>query len=182
MIGDFFEKLSLNLNFFDISFFLVLIYCVIQCFIKGFSLSVISFMKWVLSTVVTIILVPKFQPMVSDYVESEFINSIGLGIAIFVFTLFIIIIFSKAISRAVTWTGVGSIDKSFGLLFGVFKGYVVCVCIFSILNWFYPYKNWGISADRARSFNIIYKGSELLIEEFPSSEDFIDTKEKIEKI
>ena len=45
MIGDFFEKLSLNLNFFDISFFLVLIYCVIQCFIKGFSLSLISFMK-----------------------------------------------------------------------------------------------------------------------------------------
>ena len=65
------------------------------------------------------------------------------------------------------------------LIFGIFKGYIVSVCIFSILNWFYPYKNWGISADRARSFNIIYKGSELLIEEFPSSEDFIDTKEKI---
>ena len=32
------------------------------------------------------------------------------------------------------------------------------------------------------SFNFINKGSEILIEEFPSSEDFIDTKEKIEKI
>ena len=56
------------------------------------------------------------------------------------------------------------------------------ICLFSILNWFYHYKNWDISADRAISFNIIYKGSELLIEEFPSSKDFIDTKEKIEKI
>ena len=56
------------------------------------------------------------------------------------------------------------------------------MCIFSILNWFYPYKNWGISAEEAISFSLIYKGSELLIEEFPSSEDFIDTKEKIEKI
>ena len=36
----------------------------------------------------------------------------------------------KALGRAVTWTGVGSIDKSFGLLFGIFKGYVVSVCIF----------------------------------------------------
>ena len=27
-----------------------------------------------------------------------------------------------------------------------------------------------------------YNGSKILIEEFPSSEDFIDTKEKIEKI
>jgi len=29
---------------------------------------------------------------------------------------------------------------------------------------------------------LITKGSEILIDEFPSSEDFIDTKEKIEKI
>ena len=48
-------------------------------------------------------------------------------------------------------------------------------------NWFYPYQNWGISAEDAFSFNIINKGSEILIEEFPSNKDFIDTKEKIEK-
>ena len=33
----------------------------------------------------TIILVPKFQPTVSEYIESEFINNIGLGIAIFIY-------------------------------------------------------------------------------------------------
>ena len=150
-------------------------------FFEGFSLSLISFMKWVLSTIITIILVPRLQPFISDYIESEFINNIGLGIVIFILTLFLLIVIGKALSRAVTWTGVGSIDKAFGFLFGIFKGYVVCVCIFTIFNWFYPYKNWDISADRAKSFNIIYKGSELLIEEFPSSKDFIDTKEKLKK-
>ena len=34
-------------------------------------------MKWVISTIVTIILVPKLQPTVSEYIESEFINNIG---------------------------------------------------------------------------------------------------------
>tara|TARA_B100000941_G_C28380952_1_gene487338 strand:- start:393 stop:812 length:420 start_codon:yes stop_codon:yes gene_type:complete len=139
-------------------------------------------MKWVISTVVTIILVPKLRPTVSNYIESEFVNSVGLGVVIFILTLFIIIVLGKAIGRAVTWTGVGPIDKSFGLIFGIFKGYVVSVCVFSILNWFYPYQNWGISAGKAYSFNIILKGSEILVEEFPSSEEFIDTKEKIEKI
>ena len=171
-----------NLNLFDVFVALILIFCIIQCFLKGFSLSLISFMKWIVSTIVTIILVPKFQPIVSEYIESDFVNNVGLGFVIFVFTLFLTIVIGKALSRAVTWTGVGSIDKSFGLLFGVFKGYVVCVCLFSLLNWFYPYKNWGISAEKAISFNIINKGSEILIEEFPSSEEFIDTKEKIEKI
>ena len=93
-------------------------------------------MKWVLSTVVTIILVPKLQPIVSDYIQSEFINSVGLGIAIFIITLFIIILIGKTLSKAVTWTGVGSIDKIFGFLFGFFKGYVVSICLFSIFNWF----------------------------------------------
>ena len=177
-----FESVTKNLNIFDLSVFFIFTYCVIQCFIKGFSLSLISFMKWVISTILTIILVPKLQPIVSEYIESEFVNNVGLGVLIFVITLFLIILTGKALSRAVTWTGVGSVDKIFGLLFGVFKGYVVSVCIFSILNWFYPYKNWGISAEDAISFKFIYKGSEILIEEFPSGEDFIDTKEKIEKI
>ena len=179
---SFLDSIIGDINLFDVFVSIIFIYCVIQCFVKGFSLSLISFMKWVLSTIVTIILVPKLQPTVSDYIESDFINNVGLGVVIFIFTLFLIIVVGKAFGKAVTWTGVGSIDKSFGMLFGFFKGYIVAVCIFSILNWFYPFQNWGISAEDAFTFNFINKGSKILIEEFPSGEDFIDTKEKIEKI
>ena len=182
MIGEFFDQFIDSLNWFDIIFIFLIIYNVIQCYLKGFSLSLISFMKWILSIVITIILVPKLQPFVSDYIESEFVNSVGLGIIIFVCTLFLTIVIGRSLSRAVTWTGIGSIDKTFGILFGFFKGYVVSVCLFSIFNWFYPYQNWGISAEGAISFNLISKGSKILIEEFPSNKDFIDTKEKIEKI
>ena len=182
MVQNFIEYFTDNINIFDVIVFIIILYFSIQCFLKGFSLSLISFMKWILSTIITIILVPKFQPIVSEYIESEFINNVGLGFVIFVFTLFITIVIGKSLSKAVTWTGVGSIDKTFGLLFGFFKGYIVAVCLFSILNWFYPYQNWGISAEDAISFKLINKGSEILIEEFPSSDDFIDTKEKIEKI
>ena len=179
---DIFLNFISDINLFDIFFLIILTYFIIQCFIKGFTLSLISFMKWVISVVFTIIMVPRLQPTVSDYIKSEFVNNVGLGIVIFIFSLFITITIGKALGKAVTWTGVGSIDKSFGLLFGIFKGYIVSVCIFSILNWFYPYQNWGISAEEAISFNLINKGSGILIEEFPSSEDFINTKEKIEKI
>ena len=119
MLG-YLEQFYSKINVFDIFFIIISMYCVIQCFLKGFSLSLISFTKWVLSTVVTIILVPKLQPLVSEYIQSEFINNIGLGIAIFIFTLFITILIGKALSRVVTWTGVGPIDKGFGFLFGFF--------------------------------------------------------------
>ena len=99
----------------------------------------------------------------------------------FFLTLFITIILGRTLNKAVTWTGVGSIDKSFGIIFGFFKGYIVSICLFSILNWFYPYQNWGISAEKAITFNIINKGSQILVDEFPSNEDLINTKEKLKK-
>tara|TARA_B100000965_G_scaffold34863_1_gene25769 strand:- start:7186 stop:7728 length:543 start_codon:yes stop_codon:yes gene_type:complete len=178
---DFFQLIK-DINIFDITFLVLMAYFVIQCFLKGFSLSFISFMKWVFALVITIILVPKLQPFVKEYIESDFINNFGIGIVVFICTIFLTILVGKSLSRAMTWTGAGSIDKSFGLLFGFFKGYVVAVCLFSLFNWFYPYQNWGISAEDAISFNIVKEGSEILVEEFPSSNDFIDTKDKIEKI
>ena len=178
---DMFNQL-LNINIFDIFFLAIMTYSIIQCFLKGFSLSFISFMKWVLSAIVTIILVPKLQPWVAQYIESDFINNVGLGVFIFILSLFIIIVLGKSMSRAVTWTGLGPIDKSFGLIFGFFKGYIVSICLFSIFNWFYPYENWGISAKDALSFEMIKNGSEVLVDEFPNNEDLMDTKEQIEKI
>ena len=154
-----FLKILLNINIFDIIFLILMIYFIIQCFLKGFTLSFISFMKWIFALVITVVLVPKLQPWVNNYIESEFINNFGIGILVFICTIFLTIVAGKSLSRAVTWTGVGSIDKTFGLLFGFFKGYVVSICLFSILNWFYPYQNWGISAEDAISFNIIKKGS-----------------------
>ena len=59
---------------------------------------------------------------------------------------------------------------------------MVAVCLFSLLNWFYPYEKWGISTTNAFSFKFVKKSSDLLIEEFPNYKDIIDTKEKIEKI
>ena len=171
-----------DILFFDIIFVLVILYNMIRCFSDGFLLSFISSLKWIISVVSTIIFVPKLQPWVGNYVESDFINNVGIGVFVFIITLFISIIFGKAIGRTITWTGVGSVDKSFGIFFGIFKGYLVVICFFSLLNWFYPYQKWGISTSEASSFEIVLKGSNLLIDEFPNYKDFIETKEKIEKI
>ena len=171
------EFIKEDVLFFDIIFIIVILYNIIKC-----SLSFLSSLKWIISIVATIIFVPKLQPWVINYIESDFINNVGIGIFIFFITLFISIILGKAVGRTVKWTGVGSVDKSFGIFFGFLKGYIVVVCLFSILNWFYPYAKWGISTVDAFSFNVVKKGSDLLIDEFPNYKEIIETKEKIEKI
>ena len=181
-MSDLIEFAKEEVLLFDVIFVLIVLYNIIKCFAEGFSLSFLSSLKWIVSTITTIILVPVLQPWVGNYIESEFINNVGIGVVIFIVTLFISVLLGKSIGRTVTWTGLGSVDKSFGVLFGLFKGYVVTVCLFSLLNWFYPYEKWGMSTNNAYSFNYVKKGSDLLIEEFPDYKDIINTKEKIEKI
>ena len=177
------EFLQNNFSAFDLIVFITIFYFMAQSAAKGFMMSLLSFSKWLLALVITIILVPKFNPWVQEYVESKFITDIGLGIFIYIVSLFVIINIGKAIGRAVTYTGLGSVDKSFGLMFGIFKSYVICVCLFSLFNWFYPHKNWPIETEGTYSFEIIYKGSEFLVDEFPNSKDYYDqTEEKLEKI
>ena len=177
------EFIQSNISAFDLTVFLIIVYSIAQCTAKGFTMSLLSFSKWLLALIITIILVPKLNPWIQDYIESKFVADIGLGIFIYIISLFIIINIGKAMGRAVTYTGLGSVDKSFGLIFGIFKGYIICVCVFSLLNWFYPHKKWPIETEDTYSFEIIYKGSEFLIEEFPNSKDYYEeTEDKIQKI
>ncbi len=167
---------------FDIIFLIFILYFAVQCFAKGFFLSLVSFLKWVLALVITIILVPKLEPYVSDYVENEYASGIGLGIAVYVLSIFLLILLGKSLGRLFSYTGLGSADKIFGFFFGIFKGYVFFVCIFSIVNWFYSYEKWDMSLKNSYFFSITEKGSRLLIEEFPEKKDLEDTKKEIENI
>ena len=180
---DVIEFIQSSISAFDLFVFLIVVYSMAECSAKGFMRSLLSFSKWLLALIITIILVPKLNPWVQDYIESKFITDISLGIFIYIVSLFVIINIGKAISSVITWSGFGSVDKIFGLIFGIFKGYVICICTFSLLNWFYPHQDWPIKAQGTYSFEIIYKGSEFLIEEFPNSKDYYEeTEEKIENI
>ena len=171
-----------NIVLFDIIFLIFIGYFSIQCFAKGFFISLVSFLKWILALIITIIIVPKLEPYISEYVNNSFLTEVGLGIAIYILTLFILILLGKSLGRLFSYTGMGSVDKVFGFFFGIFKGYVFVVCIFSILNWFHSYEKWDISLKNSYFFPITEKGSRLLIEEFPSRKNLNETKEEIKKI
>ena len=182
-MNNFIEFIQNNISVFDLIYFLIILYSIAECGAKGFMKSLFSFSKWLLALIITIILVPKLNPWVQDFIESKFIADVGLGIFVYIVSLFVIINIGKAMSKLFTYTGLGSVDKNFGLIFGIFKGYVICVCVFSLLNWFYPHQKWPIETQNTYSFEMVYKGSEFLIKEFPNSKEYYqETEEKIEKI
>jgi len=176
------ENILESISSFDLIYLIISLISVFQCFRKGFVLSLLSASKWLLALVITIITVPKVKPWANNYIDSSNLLDISLGIGIFILTIFIVLLVSRTISKVVNYSGLGSLDSFFGIIFGVFKGYVISVILFSIVNWFYIYQKWPIKAEKSFTFSYVYKGSKFLIEEFPDEENYKDTKEQIEKI
>ena len=184
-MSEMIDTISNYLTLFDIIYAVITLLTVIQCSKKGFTLSLLSTSKWILAIIITIIFVPKLKPWANNYIKSDYVVDIGLGIIIFLLAIFIILLISRGISKVVKYSGLGGLDSFFGFLFGFLKGYIVVVILFSLVNWLYPYEKWPIKVEESFTFSYrlgVNNGSNFLIEILPNEENYIDTKEKIENI
>ena len=138
--------------------------------------------KWLLAYVITLILFPRIKPYAKDIIDNEYVLDIGLGIAIFIVVIFLVLLVNKAISKAVRYTGIGGLDTTFGFFFGFIKAYIISVCIFSGIHIVYNYDKWPINIDKSYAFPYLEKGSNYLIKEFPNEKKYQESKEKIEEL
>ena len=175
---DFFEASSII----DLIYIIITIWSLISCYRKGFVLSILSMAKWLLAYVITLILFPRIKPYVEDIIDNEYVLDVGLGIAIFIVVIFLVLLVNKGISKAVKYTGMGSLDTTFGFFFGFVKAYIVSVCIFSGIHIVYNHDKWPINLDKSYTFPYLEKGSNYLIKEFPNEKTYQESKEKIEDI
>ena len=175
---DFFKQISS----FDIIYILITLISLIKCYKKGFVLSLLSASKWLLAYVITLFLFPKTKPYVRDIIDNEYVLDFALGICLFVVVIFIILLINKGVSKAVTYTGIGGLDKVFGFFFGFIRGYVIAVCIFATVDIIFNSDKWPFDLDNSLSFQLVEKGSNYLIKEFPDKKEYEDAKEKVQDL
>ena len=168
---------------FDLIFIFFTVLSLIKCSRKGFVLSILAASKWLLAWVITIYIFPKIKPYVSDVVNiNEYVLDIILGLGIFIIVLFTVLMINKEIGKRITLSGLGKLDTVFGFFFGFIRGYIICVCLFTCINYVYNHKNWELNINNSKTFSWVEIGSNLLIKVFPSKNDYKDAKEKIEDI
>ncbi len=166
----------------DLIYLVITIWSLISCYKKGFILSILSMAKWLLAYVITLILFPRVKPYVKDIIDNEYVLDVGLGIAIFIVVIFLVLLVNKGISKAVRYTGIGGLDTTFGFFFGFIKAYIISVCIFSGIHIVYNYDKWPINIDKSYAFPYLEKGSNYLIKEFPNEKTYQESREKIEEL
>ena len=166
----------------DLIYFTITILSLIKCYKKGFVLSILLMAKWLLAYVITLIIFPRAKPYLEDIIDNEYVLDIGLGITIFVIIIFLVLMVNKGISKAIRYTGIGSLDSMFGFFFGFLRAYLISTCIFSAIHIVYNYDKWPINVDKSYVFPYLEKGSNYLMKEFPDEKTYQDSKEKIEEL
>ena len=171
-----------KIQIFDLVFIVLTFLSLIKCTSKGFVLSLLSASKWILAYVLTLFLFPRIKPYVSDFIDNEYILDVVLGLSIFIVIIFLVLMINKGIGKAVSYSGIGTLDKIFGFFFGFLRAYVISICIFATIDIIYNHKKWPINLDHSYSFPYVLKGSNYLIKEFPNEKDYQDTKEKVQEL
>ncbi len=179
---EFFKGLYNSFSILDLIYIVVTILSLIKCYNKGFVLSVLAMAKWLLAYILTLIIFPRIKPYVKDVIDNEYVLDISLGISIFIIVIFLVLLINKGISKAVKYTGLGSLDTVFGFFFGFIRSYIIAVCIFSGAHIVYNYDKWPINTDKSFVFPYLEKGSNYLLKEFPNEKKYQDSKEKIEQL
>jgi membrane protein required for colicin V production len=177
-IKDFFSETSII----DIFYLIITILSLIKCSKKGFVLSILAMAKWLLAYIITLILFPRVKPYLKGVIDNEYVLDVGLGISIFVVVIFLILMINKGISKAVSYSGLGSLDTVFGFFFGFIRAYIISVCLFSGIHIVYNSDKWPLNTDKSYTFPYLEKGSNYLIKEFPNEKTYQDSKEKIEEL
>ncbi len=175
-------KIFQNISSFDIIYLVFTLLSLIKCSRQGFVLSILAASKWLLAYVLTLFLFPKAKPYVKDIIDNDYVLDISLGITLFVIIIFIILLINKGIKKAVSYSGIGTLDKVFGFFFGFIRAYVIVVCIFTTINIIYNYKKWPIDIDQSIMFHWVENGSNYLIKEFPEKEQYEDAKDKVQEL
>ena len=179
---DGFLKIFENISSFDLIYIFFTILSLIKCSRKGFVLSLIAASKWLLAYVITLIIFPKIKPLVEGIIDSEYVLDIILGVGIFVIIIFLILMINKGIGKAMTYSGLGTLDKVLGFFFGFLRSYIICVCIFSTISIIYNHDKWPMDLEKSFTFPYVEKGSNYLIKEFPNEENYNDAKDKVQEL
>ena len=179
---DILSEIYKETSLIDLVYFLITILSLIRGYKKGFVLSVLSMAKWLLAYVITLILFPRIKPYLEDIIDNEYVLDVSLGIAIFIVVIFLILLVNKGISKAVRYTGIGSLDTMFGFFFGFFRAYIISVCIFSAIHIVYNHDKWPLNINKSYIFPYLEKGSIYILKEFPDEKTYQESKEKIEDL
>ena len=172
VLGDFYTAISIV----DLIYVIITILSLIKCYKNGFVLSILSMAKWLLAYIITLIIFPKVKPYLDGVIDNEYILDLSLGITIFIIVIFLVLLISKGISKAVRYTVLEAWIRFLDFL--VFKS-IYNIYLYILRYAYYNHDKWPLNINKSYVFPYLEKGSNYLLKEFPDEKTYQDSKKKL---
>lgn len=152
----------------DIAILLVILLSGALAFLRGFVHEVLAVASWIGAAFATLYGFPHLQPFTQQVIAVPLLADVTTGVAIFLVVLIVLSLVTRVAAGLVRNLGLGPLDRTLGLLFGLVRGFLLACLAWLAFVWFVP-----LEADRpawiteARSQPALAWGSEKLFELIP---------------
>lgn len=132
-------------------------------FWRGFLREILSIIAWVAAVILTLQLLPMVRPFARDYIAIDILaDSVTAGV-IFVISLVLISIISGMIAGRVRSSGMNTLDRSLGVLFGLLRGAIVVSLAYLAIFLLYRDRELPEQIASARVTPAVHVGAKLLL-------------------
>jgi membrane protein required for colicin V production len=152
----------------DIAVLAVLGVSAALAFARGLVREVLGIGAWVGAILVTIWAYPFAQPQFRHWLGQPELADPAAIAAVFVITLILLSLVSHWVGALVAMTGLGGLDRTLGLLFGLVRGAVLVVFAYIAAGMVVPIERWPEPVLDSRALSLAYAGADWLVGQLPS--------------
>jgi membrane protein required for colicin V production len=102
--------------------------------VRGFTREVLSIFSWAVAAVAALYLTPKYWHSVETYFPSPAVAQVVFAVGVFLLTLIVVSLITFRISDRVLDSRVGALDRTFGFLFGLARGFLLVAIVFILFS------------------------------------------------
>ena len=140
----------------------------ILAFMHGLLREVLGIGVWIGASASSVAFYSLAREPVGLYIPSPLVADAAAGALLFIGTFLILAIVSRAISRAFeSGDGLGAINRSLGLMFGLARGAIIVVVAYLALAWTIPERDHPEWVTEAKTMPLIKEASAMLEQALP---------------
>jgi membrane protein required for colicin V production len=156
------------LNFIDLIVLGVIGLSTLLAFSRGFIKEMLSILGWIGAVVATVALFASVRVIVRQYVAEPLLADICAGVGIFIITLVLCGMVNHWVSAQVRGNGLGALDRSLGLVFGLVRGSVAICAAYILMAWALPDRDERPDmVNEARTLPAVERGAAFILSLLP---------------
>ena len=158
---------NLPANAADLIVIAVLLVSALLAFSRGFVRELLSVAGWVGAIFATLYGFSYVKPYTRQWISVDILADAAAGVAIFVTTLIALTLISNVLTGQVRDSALGAVDRSLGLLFGLFRGVIIVCLAYLLIAWILPKEEQPEWLRSARTIPLVEEAAGLLLQLVP---------------